>query len=112
MVVARIFGECKAEMETASSADEALQRMSAVRPHLLISDIGMPGKDGYELIREVRQTAEHKGIPAIALTAYARSEDRGRVLSAGYDEYVTKPVNPHELLTAVASLLGRRPAQP
>jgi CheY-like chemotaxis protein/two-component sensor histidine kinase len=108
MVVARIFKECKAEAQTVSSAAEVLQRMSAVRPHLLISDIGMPGMDGYQLIREVRQNAEYKGVPAIALTAYARAEDRSRALAAGYDEYLTKPVNPRELLTAVASLLDRR----
>ena len=107
-VVARILGECKAVTETASSADEALERMSAARPHLLISDIGMPGKDGYQLIREVRRSSEHKSVQAIALTAYARAEDRVRVLSAGYDEYVPKPVNARELLSAVASLLGPR----
>jgi DNA-binding response OmpR family regulator len=72
----------------------------------------MPGKDGYQLIREVRRAKDHQGVPAIALTAYAGPEDRDRVLSAGYDEYLTKPVNPRELLTAVASLLERRPTGP
>ena len=72
---------------------------------MLISDIGMPGKDGYELIREIRRCAEHKRLPAVALTAFARAEDRIRALNAGYNMHVAKPVDPRELLTVVASLV-------
>ena len=75
----------------------------------MVSDIGMPGEDGYDLIREVRAlTAEDCGrVPAVALTAFARSEDRQRALLAGYQLHVAKPVEPSELLTVCASLVGR-----
>ena len=109
--VSRILLDCNAQTEAVSSADEAITRLSIVRPHVLISDIGMPGKDGYELIRQVRQSADHERLPAVALTAFARAEDRIRALSAGYNMHVAKPVDPRELLTVVASLLrdeGRR----
>ena len=110
--VSRILLDCNAQTEAVSSADEAITRLSVVRPHVLISDIGMPGKDGYELIRQVRQSPDHERLPAVALTAFARAEDRIRALSAGYNMHVAKPVDPRELLTVVASLLrdeGRRP---
>ena len=79
------------------------------KPDALISDISMPGEDGYELIRKVRTlTAEQGGqVPAIALTAYARTQDRLKVLSAGYQMHVPKPVEPVELATVVASLTKR-----
>ena len=95
--------------ETAGSADAALERMAAFQPQLLVSDIGMPQKDGYDFIRDVRQLGSEKGgkTPAIALTAFARSEDRTRVMMAGYQVHVTKPVEPQELLATVGSLAGR-----
>jgi CheY-like chemotaxis protein len=79
------------------------------RPDLLISDIGMPGMDGYELIGKVRALPPVGGgrIPAIALTAYARTEDRLRALDAGYQTHIAKPVELAELLTVVANLLRR-----
>ena len=75
---------------------------------MLVSDIGMPQRDGYELIRDVRRLAAGDGgrTPAIALTAFARSEDRARALLAGYQVQVSKPIEPHELLVTVASLTG------
>jgi DNA-binding response OmpR family regulator len=75
----------------------------------LISDIGMPGEDGYDLIRKVRAlpTVNCGRVPAVALTAFARSEDRQRALLAGYQLHVAKPVEPSELLTVCASLVGR-----
>ena len=78
-------------------------------PALLVSDIGTPGEDGYDLMRKVRAlAAEDCGrVPAVALTAFARSEDRQRALSAGYQLHVAKPVEPSELLTVCASLVGR-----
>lgn len=79
-------------------------------PALLVSDIGMPGDDGYELIRRVRALPAESGgcVPAIALTAYARTEDRMRALRAGYQMHVTKPVELAELAAVVASLVKRR----
>ena len=76
---------------------------------MLISDIEMPEADGYQLIRKLREMESRRGrrAPAIALTAYARTEDRLRSLSAGFDMHVTKPVEPIELLTIVANLTGR-----
>ena len=74
---------------------------------VLISDIGLPGEDGYSLIRKIRQEAAVRGRPpvrAIALTAYARPEDRERLLPAGFDAYIAKPVKPDELIPAVARL--------
>jgi CheY-like chemotaxis protein len=96
-----------ARVLTASSAEEALAVLEIRPPHLLISDIGMPGRDGYWLIRQVRSLAGNPAkIPAIALTAYARREDRVRALSEGYQAHLGKPVEPAELL-AVASSVSR-----
>jgi PAS domain S-box-containing protein len=96
-----------AEVMAALSAAEALQSLAQWRPDVLVSDLGMPGEDGYDLIRKVRRLApEHGGrIPAVALTAYARPEDRVRTLSAGYQMHVAKPVPPEELVAVIASLV-------
>jgi PAS domain S-box-containing protein len=92
-----------------SSAEAALQSLSQETFDVLISDIGMPGMDGYDLIRQVRkqEAGAQKPIPAIALTAYARVQDRMRAILAGYNTHVAKPVEATELLTVVASLAGR-----
>src|SRR5262249_1144501 len=92
-----------------SSAAEAIDALPTHRPQILISDIGMPDKDGYELIREVRAIAHFDGsrLPAIALTALARVEDRKRAMLAGYQAHFAKPVDPGELVAIVASLTGR-----
>ena len=102
-------GRCGAEVVTAGSAREALEVIEGGRPDLLISDIGMPGEDGYELIRKVRALPAGRGgkIPAIALTAYARTEDRLRALRAGYQSHIAKPVELAELLAVMASLVRR-----
>jgi CheY-like chemotaxis protein len=86
------IGQCGAEVVTAGSAREALATLEEARPDLLISDIGMPGEDGYELIRKVRALPAGRGgkMPAIALTAYARTEDRLRALRAGYQMHISK----------------------
>jgi CheY-like chemotaxis protein len=77
-------------------------------PDVLISDIGMPGEDGYSLIRRVRMLGEGTArMPAIALTALSRLEDRTRALLAGYQSHLAKPVDPNELILTVASLVGR-----
>lgn len=98
-----------ATVSTAGSAREALATISAAEPDVLVCDIGMPGEDGYELIRQVRQRPreQHGSIPAVALTAYARREDVGRALKAGYQVHLAKPVDPQALARVVAAL-GRR----
>jgi signal transduction histidine kinase/ActR/RegA family two-component response regulator len=94
---------------TAASADEALERIGAERPDVIVSDIGMPGKDGYALINEVRARPVDAGgrTPAIALTAFARSEDRTRAMLAGFQVHMAKPIAIEELIATVASLTGR-----
>jgi PAS domain S-box-containing protein len=109
-IVRRILTNYDAQVSTAQSADEALLLLSDFHPHVLISDIGMPGKDGFTFIREIRQreaTTQNPRLPAIALTAFARPEDRIRVLQAGYNTHVAKPIDPRELLAVVSSLAVR-----
>ena len=108
-LLARVLTECNAEVATASSAASALSMIGRDRPDVLVSDIGMPGMDGYELMRRVRALGATPGdrLPAIAVTAFARSEDRTRALRAGFQVHVSKPVEPSELVATVASLLGR-----
>ena len=102
-----------AQVTMAASATDALniiaQCNSEQLPDLLISDIGMPEGDGYMFIRQVRDLAPEKGgrIPAIALTAYARTEDRIKALAAGFQSHVPKPVEPEEFLAVIASLVKR-----
>jgi signal transduction histidine kinase/CheY-like chemotaxis protein len=104
-----VLTRCGAIVTTAGNVREALSSIESSRPDVLISDIGMPGGDGYELIRKVRAlTAEQGGkIPAVALTAYARTEDRLRVLRSGYQMHIPKPVELTELVAVVANLSGR-----
>jgi signal transduction histidine kinase/ActR/RegA family two-component response regulator len=103
------LNKCGADVVVAGSAAEALEAIEANIPEVLISDIGMPGKDGYEMIQHLRTLPpEHGGkIPAIALTAYARVEDRMQALRAGYHMHVPKPVEIAELVAVVASLVKR-----
>jgi PAS domain S-box-containing protein len=110
-LIGRVLEQAGARVRSAGSANEALAAMEEFRPAVLVSDIGMPGKDGYQLIREVRARAAERGglVPAIALTAFARSEDRTRALLAGYQMHLAKPVNPEELVASVASLAGLAP---
>ncbi len=105
----KLLENCDARVRTASSAQEALLALSEEIPDVLVSDIGMPELDGYDLIRSIRlrKETEGGGVPAIALTAFARTEDRMRAMLAGYDMHLTKPVQPNELVVAVASLAGR-----
>jgi signal transduction histidine kinase/DNA-binding response OmpR family regulator len=104
-----VLSRCGAEVRASSSAQDAIEALRQWQADVLVSDIGMPGEDGYELIRKVRALEpEHGGrIPAVALTAYARVEDRLRVLSAGFQMHVPKPVEPVELATVVASFAWR-----
>jgi signal transduction histidine kinase/ActR/RegA family two-component response regulator len=108
MLVA-ILEQSGAKVIAVSSAAEALVELARLRLDVLVSDIGMPDQDGYELISRVRSLESQLGkqIPAVALTAYARTEDRIRALSAGFQIHVPKPVEPTELTTVVATLAGR-----
>jgi PAS domain S-box-containing protein len=108
-LVKRVLSECHAEVTTAASAAEALDLLRADRPDVLVSDIGMPGQDGYELIRQFRAMGNGaRDVPAVALTAYAGAEDRERAILAGYQVHVAKPVEPAELVATVAKLAGKR----
>ena len=105
----RVLEDSGARVLTAGSASEALAVAERERPHVLVSDIGMPGADGFDLLRQLRALGPHRGgdIPAIALTAFARSEDRTKVLRAGFRMHVSKPVEAAELCFAVANAAGR-----
>ncbi|MDQ6619771.1 MAG: ATP-binding protein [Pseudomonadota bacterium] len=108
-LIRRVLSDCGAEVNVAASGDDALALIPQQRPHVLVSDIGMPGMDGYDLLRKVRMLGIANGgkVPAIALTAFARSEDRTRALHAGFLVHVSKPVEPAELVATVASVAGR-----
>ena len=105
----RLFEDCRATVLEAPSAAEALSLLRSARPDVLVSDIGMPGESGYMLIRRIRALAADAGgaTPAVALTAYARTEDRTQAILAGFQHHVAKPVEPAELIAMVASLAQR-----
>ena len=107
ILVRRLLEECGASVMTCSSAEEALSAILEDLYDILISDIGMPGKDGYMMIKELRSLDIL--LPAIALTAFARSEDRTRALNSGFQGHVAKPVEPAELLATISSLVGHFP---
>jgi PAS domain S-box-containing protein len=107
-LVTAMLGKCGAEVKAAATASEALDYIESWQPGVLVADIGMEGEDGYDLIRKVRALPQEKGgqTPAVALTAYARIEDRMRALSAGYQLHLAKPVDRSQLAAAVGSLAG------
>jgi CheY-like chemotaxis protein len=99
-----------AEIRMARSANDALDLLAGWVPDVLVSDIGMPDVDGYTLIRRVRAlSSSGRSVPAIALTAYARTEDRVRAISAGFQLHVSKPIDPRELTLAVSGLARPEP---
>ena len=104
-----VLEQCGASVRAVASAHSAIEVIKLLKPDVLLSDIGMPGEDGYTLIRKVRALSAEQGgqIPAVALTAYARTEDRMRAIAAGFQMHTPKPVEPAELATIVASLAGR-----
>ena len=108
-LVKRLLEDCKALVMTAASAAEAFELVRTEKPDVLVCDIGMPGEDGYALIRRVRALGpEHGGqVPSAALTAYARAEDRVKAILAGFQMHLAKPVEPAELIATVAGLAGR-----
>jgi len=105
--------KCGAQAQAVASGKEALEMLARQTPEdhfdALICDIGMPDEDGYAVMRKVRALPPDKGaaIPAIALTAYGRAEDRIRALAAGFQMHVAKPVEPDELAVVILSLLKR-----
>ncbi len=108
-LVGLVLAEHHAEVQTAGSAAEALAKLPRFHPMVLVSDIGMPEEDGYALIQKVRRLPQEQGgaVSALALTAFARAEDRTRAILAGYQMYLAKLVEPWELVAYVASLAGR-----
>ncbi|HEX8556776.1 MAG TPA: ATP-binding protein [Pyrinomonadaceae bacterium] len=108
-MIRAVLEHCRMEVITAGSAPEALEAIAQLRPDVLLSDLGMPGEDGYALIASVRALPAERGgrIPAAALTAYVRAEDRAKVLRSGFQLHVPKPFEPQELVAVVANLAGR-----
>jgi len=108
-VISMILMRSGAEVKTAVRAAQGMETLRQWVPDVLVFDVGMPGEDGYELIRKVRMLRPERGgeLPAVALTAYARPEDRVHALSAGYQMHLAKPVDPADLISVVAGLAGR-----
>jgi PAS domain S-box-containing protein len=108
-LVSAVLESCGAKVTAANSVAAGLKAVRALLPDVLLSDLGMPGEDGYSLIKQVRALPAEQGglIPAAALTAYARVEDRMRVLRAGFQIHLPKPIEPAELIAVVANLSGR-----
>jgi len=104
-LIKRILADCNADVLTAATAAEALQLLQHARPDLMVSDLGMPEVDGYGLLDRIRALGPARGgdLPAIALTAFARSEDRIKALSSGFLAHISKPVEPNELIAKVAA---------
>jgi CheY-like chemotaxis protein len=108
-LITEVLVRAGGEAISCGTADEALQAFARSRPDVILSDIEMPGQDGYSLIRRLRALGPEQGgkTPAVALTAFGRPEDRIRSLRAGFNIHVSKPVDPAELVAIVASMLGR-----
>ena len=103
-----LLEECGARVTAVASAREALEALACSRPDVLVSDLAMPGLDGYALVARLRalEAGCARPLPALALSAYARTEDRERALAAGFHAHVAKPVEPSEIASAVARLAG------
>jgi CheY-like chemotaxis protein len=104
-LVSTLLESAGAVTATAASVAEALDVVARLRPDAVVTDIGMPGEDGYVFLKRLRAAGQR--MPAIALTAYARAEDRKQALSAGFQMHVAKPIEPQKLVSAVARLVGR-----
>jgi CheY-like chemotaxis protein len=96
-----------AQVMSAASARAALEQLESDIPDIIVSDIAMPNGTGYDLVKQMRVTPRLAQIPAIALTAYGRVEDRERALEVGFNFHIVKPVEPMHLVSAVAAALGR-----
>jgi CheY-like chemotaxis protein/anti-sigma regulatory factor (Ser/Thr protein kinase) len=110
-LVRTVLQEAGANAVGASAVGDALELLTRFRPDIIVADIGMPGEDGYSLIRQVRNQERSRGdrLPAIALTAYSRAEDRALALESGFDAHLRKPVDTDALLMAIATAVGRAP---
>jgi len=107
-LLTKVLGEAGASMTAVGSVAEAMAAIATTRPDVLLSDIAMPDQDGYDLIKQVRGAGYlAKDLPAVALTAFAHKDDRLRVLLAGFQMHVPKPIDPHELVAVIATLAGR-----
>jgi CheY-like chemotaxis protein len=109
-MLGRALEGCGADVKRCASAREALEVLEGWHPDALVFDIGMPGEDGYALMRHVRALGpEHGGdAPAVAVTGYTSAEDRRRAFEAGFQSHIAKPVVLDELVTAIATLVGQR----
>jgi CheY-like chemotaxis protein/anti-sigma regulatory factor (Ser/Thr protein kinase) len=107
-LIKRILSDCNATVTVADSARAALDALRAAPPDVLVSDLGMPDMDGFGLLAEVRKLGPAAGgnVPAVALTAFARSEDRLRALEAGFAAHISKPVEPSQLIATVANMVA------
>ncbi len=104
-VVSTVLRSSGAEVRVAASAAEALEQLRQWTPQIIVSDIGMPGEDGYAFIAKLHaQPGGTAHIPVVALTAYATTEDRVRIFSTGFKAHVVKPIDPVELVVVVASM--------
>jgi CheY-like chemotaxis protein len=108
-IISTVIERTGAEVKTCESAREALQLLQQWHPDVLMSDIAMPGEDGYSFINKVRSLPVDQGghTPAAAFTAYATEEDRKRLLDAGFQMHIAKPVSSNKLVAMVAHLAGR-----
>jgi PAS domain S-box-containing protein len=108
-LIKRILSDCGASVTTAANARDALGCFRAAPPDVLVTDLGMPDMDGFELLARVRELDIGGGVPAVALTAFARSEDRLRALEAGFAAHISKPVEPSQLIATVANMVAPPP---
>jgi CheY-like chemotaxis protein len=104
-----LFAQAGAEVASGASARQALDLLAIWSPSVIVTDVGMPGEDGYQLIGKIRSMKPEQGgdIPAVALTAYATAEDKARALSSGFQAHVAKPVEPTEIISVIAKLAPR-----
>ena len=110
-LVRTVLQDAGATAVGASAVVDALELLTRFTPDVVVADIGMPGEDGYSLIRQLRDRERSRGdrMPAIALTAYGRAEDRALALESGFDAHLRKPVDTDALLMAIATAVGRAP---
>lgn len=108
-IVTFILSDYQAQTKTATSVDEAIEAIEEWKPDIVISDIGMPDKDGYSLVTSIRNKEASMGgfLPAVALTSYAYPEDISEAIDAGFQEVICKPFEPDDLVAVVARLTGQ-----
>jgi CheY-like chemotaxis protein len=108
-LLSHVLSESGIAVRAAGSAEEARHILDTYEPHVIISDVGLPGEDGHEFIRSIRTSSieARKNIPALALTAFASNEDRARALVAGFNNHLAKPVDAGTLIAAIIELTGR-----